>query len=76
MSKRDLRALLSQLLPYVNGQKQVTALFTIALLLAMTHAEFDGPHLHIEPTPIQPTTISMIAASGGGPTGMTISQIS
>jgi hypothetical protein len=45
MSKRQLREL-SRLLPYINGQKQATALFTVVLLLGMTHAEFDAPHLH------------------------------
>ena len=51
MSKREIRDLLSRLLPYVNGQKQATALFTVILLLVlfgMTHAEFDAPHLHVE----------------------------
>jgi len=64
MSKRELRELLLRLLPYVNGQKQATALFTVVLLLGMTHAEFDVPHLHIEPVPIQPTTVAMVAATG------------
>jgi hypothetical protein len=81
MSKAELRDLLLCLLPYVNGQKQATALFAVVLLLVLlgkTHAfEFDAPHLHVEPAPVQPTTISMIAASGtAGPTGMTITQIS
>jgi hypothetical protein len=64
MSKRELRELLLRLLLYVKGQKQATALFTVILLLGMTHAEFDAPHMHIEPVPIQPTTVSMIAATG------------
>jgi hypothetical protein len=81
VSKREIRELLSSLMPYVNGQKQATALFTVALLLLMfgkTHAfEFDAPHLHIESAPVQTTTMSMIAASGtAGPAGMTITQIS
>jgi hypothetical protein len=63
MSKRQLREL-SRLLPYINGQKQATALFTVVLLLGMTHAEFDAPHLHTEAAPIQPTTAVMIAATG------------
>jgi hypothetical protein len=76
MSKGEIRDLLSSLLPYIEGQKQATALFTIVLMLKMTHAEFDIPHLHVEPISIQPTTISMIAASGATPTSMTIGQIS
>jgi hypothetical protein len=64
MSKAELREMLLRLLPYVNGQKQATALFAIVLLLGMTHAEFDGPHLHIEPAPIQPTTMATMAATG------------
>jgi hypothetical protein len=61
MSKRELREMLLRLLPYV-GQKQATALFAVVLLLG-THAAFDAPHLHIEPTPIQPTTVVAIAAT-------------
>ena len=80
MSKRELEEMLLRLLPYVNGRKQATALFTVALLLAMTRTEFDAfdaPHLHTEAVTTQPTTISMIAASGtAGPTGVTIRQIS
>ena len=53
-----------RLLPYVKGQEQATALFAVVLLLGTTHAEFDGPHLHVEPAPIQPTTIVTIAATG------------
>jgi len=52
-----------RLLPYVNGQKQVTALFAVVLVLGMTHAEFDAPHLHVEPAPVQPTTVVTMAAS-------------
>jgi hypothetical protein len=63
MLKRQLREL-SRLLPYISGQQQATALFTVVLLLGMTHAEFDAPHLHTEPAPIQPTTVVMIAATG------------
>jgi hypothetical protein len=63
MSKCELRDMLLRLLPYVNGQKQGTALFAVVLLLAMTHAQFDVPHLHIEPAPIQPITVVAIAAT-------------
>jgi hypothetical protein len=31
MTKRELSSLLSQLLPYVNGEKQATALFTVSI---------------------------------------------
>jgi hypothetical protein len=61
MSKCELRERLLRLLPHANGQKQVTALFTVVLLLRMTHAEFDVPHIHIESVPIQPTTVVMAA---------------
>jgi hypothetical protein len=63
MSKRELRDLLLRLLPYVNGQKQATALFAVVLLLGMTHAEFDAPHLHLEPAPIEPTTVVTVATN-------------
>ena len=63
MSKREIRELLLRFLPYVKGQKQATALFAVVLLLGMTHAEFDAPHLHIEPAPIQPTTITVAATN-------------
>jgi hypothetical protein len=62
MSKCELREMLLRLLPYV-GQKQATALFAVVLLLGMAHAEFDAPHVHIEPTPIQPTTVVTLAAT-------------
>lgn len=51
------------LLPYVKGEKQATALFAVVLMLGMTHAEFDAPHLHIEPVPFQPTTIAAVAST-------------
>jgi hypothetical protein len=67
MSRREFRELLLRLLPYVSGQKQVTALFTVVLLLVlpeMTPAEFDAPHLHVEPAPIQPTFVTMGGYNG------------
>src|ERR1700680_3390381 len=45
MSKRELMSLLSNLLPYVNGQKKATAL-TVVLLLLLSHRAFAAPHLH------------------------------
>jgi len=46
MSKRELMSLLSNLLPYVNGQKKATAL-TVVLLLSLSHGAFAAPHLHV-----------------------------
>jgi hypothetical protein len=63
MSQRELKSLLSPLLPYVHGQKQATALFTVGLLLGLSHADFDAPHLHVEPAPIEPTATVMVAAT-------------
>ena len=68
MSPCELRELLLRLLPYVNGQKQVTALFTVVLLLGMlgmTHAEFDAPHFHVEPAPIQPNAVVTMGGYNG-----------
>lgn len=42
MSKREIRALVSLLLPCLLGTKQKTALFTVVLLGGLTHANFDG----------------------------------
>jgi hypothetical protein len=56
--------MLSRLLPYVYGQKQVTALFTAVLLLGLSRGHFDAPHLHVEPAQAEPTTRVMFAASG------------
>lgn len=64
MSKRELNSLLATLLPYVNGKKQGTALFTVILLLALSHADFDAPHLHVEPAPLEPTVAVMLGATG------------
>ena len=63
MSKRELTSLLSDLLPYVSGQKQATALFTVVLLLALSHGDFDTPHLHVETAPMEPTATVMVAAT-------------
>jgi hypothetical protein len=67
MSKRELKSLLSDLMPYVNGQQQGTALFTVVLLLALSHGAFDAPHAHVESAPVEPTTATLLvsnAASG------------
>jgi hypothetical protein len=64
MLKRLLREL-SRLLPYINGQRRGAALFTVVLLLGMTHAQFGVPHLHSEPAPIQPTTVVVMIAVMG-----------
>jgi hypothetical protein len=64
MSKRELNSLLATLLPYVHGTKQGTALFTVVLLLALSHGAFDAPHVHVEPAPTEPTVTVMVAASG------------
>jgi hypothetical protein len=65
MSKQQLRDFLSDLLPYVGGRKQRLALFTVALLLALSpfHA-FDSPHLHVDDAPTGPTVNVRIFASG------------
>ncbi len=55
MSKREILEMLSRLLPYVAGREQITALFTVVLLLLM-HANFDAPHIHIEPAPDAPAS--------------------
>jgi hypothetical protein len=55
-------SLLSDCLPYVNG-KQVTALFTVVLLLALSHGKFDAPHLHVEPAPMEPIATLSVAAT-------------
>ena len=65
MSKSEVRSLLSRLLPYVTGKKQMTALFTFVLLLALSHSPFDAPHLHVEPAPTSPTVTVAAFASGG-----------
>jgi hypothetical protein len=64
MSQRELKSLLSTLLPYVNGKKQGIALFTVVLFLGLSHGAFDAPHLHAEPAPMEPTVAVMLAASG------------
>ena len=67
MSKRELKSLLPRLLPYVSGRKQETALFTIALLLALSHGAFDAPHVHVESAPVETQTATVMvsnAASG------------
>jgi hypothetical protein len=48
----------------LEGTKQKTALFTVVLLLGLSHAEFDGEHLQVEPVSVEPTTVVAIAASG------------
>jgi len=63
MSKRELNSLLATLLPYVRGEKQATALFTVVLLLGLSHGAFDAPHLHVEPVPLEPTATLMVAAT-------------
>jgi hypothetical protein len=72
VSKRELSSLLSQLLPYINGEKQVTALLTVVLLMGLSHADFDAPHLHVDPAPMEPTATVMVAASG---TNINVSQV-
>ena len=64
MSKREIRSLLSRLLPYVKGEKQAAALFAVALLLVLglAQGDFDAPHLHVEPAPIETATV-MVAAT-------------
>ena len=62
MSKRELREMLLRLLPYIAGEKQMTALFTVVLLL-LTHADFDAPHIHIEPVPEAPTAFITVSAT-------------
>ena len=64
MAKHELKSLLSRLLPYVTGKKQTTALFTIVMLLALSHGAFDAPHLHVEPAPIEPSVNVAWMASG------------
>jgi hypothetical protein len=70
MSKRELKALkslLSGLLPYIQGKKQATALFTVMLLLALSHGAFDAPHVHVESAPVEEPIASVMvsnAASG------------
>jgi hypothetical protein len=63
MSKRECRELLFRLLPYVNGRKQVTALCVVVLMIGMTRTDFDAPHVHVEPAPVQPTTVVAMAAT-------------
>ena len=62
MSQRELKSLLSTLLPYLH-EKQATTLFTVVLLLGL-HGTFDTPHVHVEPAPLVPTVMMMVAASG------------
>lgn len=64
MPKRQIRELLSRLLPYTSGFKQRLALFTLMLLLAMTPVEFDSVHVHVEPEPIVATVAVSWAATG------------
>lgn len=67
MAKHELKSLLSRLLPYVTGKMQTTALFTILMLLALSHAEFDAPHVHVESVPVDVPIASVMmsnAASG------------
>jgi hypothetical protein len=63
VSKRELRSLLATLLPHVHGEKQATALFTVVLLLGVSHRTFDAPHLHVETAPMEPTATVMVAAT-------------
>lgn len=64
-------SLFSDLLPYVHGKKQATALFTVMLLLALSHrafdvprGAFDAPHAHVESVSVVPTTMNLLVASG------------
>ena len=58
MSKRELRSLLSGLLPYVKGKKQATAL-TVVLLISLSHGAFGAPpHLHVFP-PVSSHTLTV-----------------
>ena len=63
MSKRELNSLLATLLPYVHGEKQATALFTVVMLLGLSRGAFDAPHLHVETAPTEPTAMVMVAAT-------------
>jgi hypothetical protein len=64
MSKRELRSLLSKLLPYLSGRKQQTALFAVVLLIALSPSVADSPHLHVDPAPIEITVNVPMSASG------------
>jgi hypothetical protein len=58
MSRRELRAWLSRLMPYVKGKTQKFALFAVLLILGAANP-FDAPHLHVEPAPIEPSVSSV-----------------
>ena len=49
---------------YLAGTKQKTALFNVVLLVGLAHAAFDSPHLHVESTPVEPTTAVVTLATG------------
>jgi hypothetical protein len=50
MPQHELREMLSRLLPYVKGQKQATALFTVVLLVLLgTQAEYPGMRNVVSP---------------------------
>jgi hypothetical protein len=58
-------------MPYIKGAKQKLALFTGALILALTPMEFDSVHRHVESEPIVPTTTVQWSASGNSTANMT-----
>ncbi len=64
MSKRQIRELLSKLLPHLKSAKQRLALFTLLLLLVITPVKFDSVHLHVESEPIAPSVTVSSAATG------------
>jgi len=70
MSKSQLRELLSKAMPYVKSAKQKLALFTVALILALSPIDYDSIHLHVESGPIVPTTTVQWAASGNVSAGV------
>jgi hypothetical protein len=71
MSKRERRAMVSNLLPYLKGAKQKLALFTVVLILGLSPFEYDSVHLHVESEPIVPTTTVQWAASGNSTASVT-----
>lgn len=70
VSKRELKSLLAHLLPQVHGEKQATALFTVALLVGVSIVEtkefrgtFENPHLHVETGSMEPLSLATVTVT-------------
>jgi len=65
MTKAELRSLIARLLPHLKTAKELLALFTLALILALGSVNFGSLHKHVEAENDAPINVTVPWSASG-----------